>query len=707
MDTILRFATKPDQVNSKMKEWMLEYLDKNPYAQQFYSGEISGREGFEKLKWADLAAIRILDYIDHADNKYIDQNLRGATVTNNPFRLLWFAKHNGTGGAHCAFFEDMLNLFRQLNGRNKLELPEKSTIESWMERHPSGMDEDIMAVRRKNKDRIIRILINKFETGLIKSKRYHLNSELTFDEKYAKILKWWDTPQFHLRFAVKSPDLINEFLDYSLSKETMEIMFQAEEIGIPFFVNPYYLSLLNIDEPEGYVASDMAIRDYIFYTKELISEFGDIVAWEKEDIVEVGKPNAAGWILPTTDNLHRRYPEVAILIPDTVGRACGGLCSSCQRMYNFQSGILNFNLDQLRPDEKWDIKLQKLMTYFEEDTQLRDILLTGGDALMTSNPNLEKLFNAFLEMIERKREANKLRPEGEKYAEILRIRLGTRLPVYLPQRIDDHLISILSTFKEKASQLGVKQFIVQTHFESAMEITEEAKLGIERLLNAGWAVTNQLVFTSAASRRGHTAKLRKELNDIGIVPYYTFSVKGFMENSHNFATNARAVQEQMEEKVIGRIPAEKKHILKDLSSHADQLVSKLKELREEIDAPFLASDRNVLNLPGVGKSLTFRTIGITPQGRRILEFDHDHNRKHSPIINEMGKVVIIESKPIINYLKQLGDMGEDISEYDTIWGYSAGETEPRMGFYEYPDYDFELTEKITNFKIDCTEKEKH
>ena len=76
--------------------------------------------------------------------------------------------------------------------------------------------------------------------------------------------------------------------------------------------------------------------------------YGNIRAWEKEDIVEVGKPNAAGWLLPDGHNIHRRYPEVAILIPDTMGRACGGLCASCQRMYDFQSERLNFEFESLR-----------------------------------------------------------------------------------------------------------------------------------------------------------------------------------------------------------------------------------------------------------------------------------------------------------------------------------------------------------------------
>jgi lysine 2,3-aminomutase len=125
-------------------------------------------------------------------------------------------------------------------------------------------------------------------------------------------------------------------------------------------------------------------------------------------------------------------------------------------------------------------------------------------------------------------------------------------------------------------------------------------------------------------------------------------------------------------------------------------VTNISRIRTDAAIPFLASDRNVLNLPGVGKSLTFRTIGITNDGRRILEFDHDATREHSPIIEKLGKIVIIESKSIHEYLQQLDNMGEDVQEYASIYGYSLSETEPRNPIFEYPPYDYEVTEKITN-----------
>ncbi|HKK67724.1 MAG TPA: hypothetical protein VJ946_05910, partial [Bacteroidales bacterium] len=396
--------------------------------------------------------------------------------------------------------------------------------------------------------------------------------------------------------------------------------------------------------------------------------------------------------------VHRRYPEVAILIPETVGRACGGLCSSCQRMYDFQRGNLNFDLDKLRPNETWSERLERYLKYWEEDTQLRDILITGGDALMSSNKSMRRILESVYQMALRKKKANKKLPDGQKHAEIVRVRLGTRLPVYLPMRITEDLANVLREFKLKASSIGIKQFVIQTHVESPMEITPEAKAGIDKLISAGWTITNQLVFTTTASRRGHTAKLRQVLNDVGVLPYYTFSVKGFMENSAQFATNARAVQEQIEEKYIGQIAEHNYDDIRQFPLSAEKMPEQIDELRKKEKLPFLATDRNVLNMPGVGKSLTFRVIGITRDGRRILEFDHDATRRHSPIINKMGKVVIIESKSMQTYLDQLLDMGEDVEDYNNVFGYSLGETEPRMPIYEYPDYNFEITEEMTNLE---------
>ena len=699
LEEIMRESKNETEALIGVKNWVMSELVKSPDALAFYKGKTKGRIAYEKLNWEDFAAIRILDYVDNAGRSYEDLNLKGEKAVSNPVKLIWLAVTKGTGGAKPYFFDDMIQLFRQLSGTSKRVIPSSEKIYEWINRWPTGTDPRIIKLREENRDRIINIFIDKIDNGEISDRKYFFDEGSSREQKYLKMLEWWDEKSFHLRFAVREPDMLNELLGSSLDPDSMKILYDAKKQGIPFFVNPYYLSLLHVRVPYFAIGADLAIRHYIIYSEQLVKEFGEIVAWEKEDKVESGKPNAAGWLLPSHNNIHRRYPEVAILIPDTVGRACGGLCSSCQRMYDFQRGNLNFNLDKLKPKETWPEKLKHLMAYFENDSQLRDILITGGDALMSSDKSLKSLLDEIYNMAIRKTEANKKRKDGEKYAEIQRVRLGSRLPVYLPQRITSELTSILKEFKTKATKIGIKQFVIQTHFESPMEVTPESVNGISKLIESGWTITNQLVFSTAASRRGHSSKLRKVLNDIGVLTYYTFSVKGYMENNHNFATNERAVQEQLEEKIVGKIDEKYFDLIKEFPHQAENMVTNINKIRLEANLPFLATDRNVLNLPGVGKSLTYRVIGITRYGRRILEFDHDRTRSHSPIINTMGKVVIIESKSISEYLEQLVFLGEQIEDYENIYGYSIGETEPRVPLFEYPAYNYKLTEEFTNLEI--------
>jgi lysine 2,3-aminomutase len=65
----------------------------------------------------------------------------------------------------------------------------------------------------------------------------------------------------------------------------------------------------------------------------------------------------------------------------------------------------------------------------------------------------------------------------------------------------------------------------------------------------------------------------------------------------------------------------------------------------------------------------------------------------------MGKVVILESKSVREYLQQLDGIGEGTEEYAGIYGYSMGQTEERMPLFEYPPFDFAVTEQITNLDI--------
>jgi lysine 2,3-aminomutase len=654
----------------------------------------SGSSSLPEKNMQEKVAERLLRFIRYDDTS-VNELSTGEDLPVRTITHLWqFLNDRLPGDVAADLLLDLYHQFDLLE-HPRVITPSLHQVKRQMNRWPSGLDKEIIAIREANKERIVRCLIRKIEHRP-HSSPYRFEPEASPEEKHTQVKQWWNSSRFHLAMALKSPTELNAFMNHSLPEHTMQLLARAKKKQMPFFVTPYYLSLLNTGEG-GY--NDATIRTYVLYSEELVDTYGEIKAWEREDIVRNGEPNAAGWLLPDGHNIHRRYPEVAILIPDSMGRACGGLCAPCQRMYDFQSRRLNFDFEDLKPKENWEHKLRRLMQYFEDDTQLRDILITGGDALMSRDETLRKILEAVYRMAFRKKKANEKRPDGAKYAELQRVRLGTRLPVYLPLRITGELVAILKEFKEKAAGIGISQCYVQTHFQSPLEVTPEARQAVEALLSAGWMVTNQMVYTVAASRRGHAAALRRTLNSIGVVSYYTFSVKGFRENYAMFTPHSRLLQAGKEEKIFGLIPPGKRAGLHEIIQTKRPLGKYLMRFLEENKLLFAGTDRNMLNLPAIGKSMTFVTIGVTAEGKRILKFEHDAGRRHSPIINRMKEVFIVENKSPAAYLRQLKEMGENIDEYATIWHYCEGQTEPRFSLYEYPAYPFRITGEMTNLKI--------
>ncbi|MDR0988080.1 MAG: KamA family protein [Prevotellaceae bacterium] len=646
------------QLYQKELPQVVQLARTNPHPQQFKESLSAYLQSNPAYDSDALHQLQLLIRYDGANLHELSTNRPVASTTLGALHA--FLADALDEEAETDLFIDLFFQFKRLTQPPR-PLPSPQRIKSWSERWPSGLDAQVQTIRSANKERMVHVLIQKIEHRRHTPSRYRFAEGADYEEKYRQVCAWWDDFRFHLAMAAKTPSEVNRLLGNSLSPETMYLLGRARKKGMPFFVTPYYLSLLNCTH-QGY--DDESLRSYILYSPQLVEAYGHIRAWEREDMVQDGKPNAAGWLLPDGHNIHRRYPETAILIPDTMGRACGGLCASCQRMYDFQSKRLGFEFEELRPKETWEKKLRRLMAYFEEDTQLRDILITGGDALMSQNKTLRNLLEAVYRMAVRKRKANATRPDGEKYAELQRVRLGTRLPVYLPMRVNDELVEILREFKEKASAVGVSQFFIQTHFQTPLELTPQACEALHKLQQAGWLITNQLVFNVAVSRRGHTEKLRRLLHQLGVVSYYTFSVKGFEENRAVFTPACRSMQERCEEK-----------------------------------HPTRATDRNVLNLPGIGKSMTFSWVGSLPDGRRILCFDHDRTRRHSPIIDSLGKVYIVENKSVAAYLRQLDGLGEETEEYATIWNYTTGQTQPRFSLYAYPEFPFRLTGRMSNLQL--------
>lgn len=183
----------------------------------------------------------------------------------------------------------------------------------------------------------------------------------------------------------------------------------------------------------------------------------------------------------------RRYPDRLII---KVTNICGMYCRFCQRRR------LIGEHDTHEPEEK----LEKAIDYVRRNKEIRDVLITGGDAFMLSDATMEWMLKE-LRSIE--------------HVEI--IRFGTRTPVTLPQRITDNLVDILKKYHP---------IYVNTHFNNPREITEEAKAACEKLANAGIPLGNQMVLLNGVNNDKYVVrKLNQALLTVRVKPYYIFHPK--------------------------------------------------------------------------------------------------------------------------------------------------------------------------------------
>lgn len=182
--------------------------------------------------------------------------------------------------------------------------------------------------------------------------------------------------------------------------------------------------------------------------------------------------------------LTHRYPDrVLLLITDM----CSMYCRHCtRRRYAGQK-------DNEAPADY----IQKAIEYIEKTPQVRDVLLSGGDALMVSDAKLESIIK---------------RLRAIPHVEIIRI--GSRTPVVCPQRITDNLVNMLKKYHP---------IWLNTHFNHPKEITPEAKEACERMANAGIPLGNQSVLLKGINDCPNIMKrLVHGLVKIRVRPYYIY-----------------------------------------------------------------------------------------------------------------------------------------------------------------------------------------
>jgi len=301
----------------------------------------------------------------------------------------------------------------------------------------------------------------------------------------------------------------------------------------------------------------------------------------------------------------RRYPAVVILKPFNT---CPQICVYCQRNWEIEQAMAPGAL--ATPSQ-----LEAALTWIAEHPSIKEVLVTGGDPLAMEDEQLEQILSRLARI---------------EHVDLIRI--GTRTPVTMPMRITEQLASLLGSFRE----LGRREMALFTHVEHPYEITLDTARAVDRLRRAGLGVYNQQVFTFYVSRRFESALLRLLLRRIGIDPYYTFAPKGKEETNAYRVPLARIFQEIKEEARL--VPGTRR------------------------------TDEAVYNIPGLGKNylraLQHRDLlSVLPNGARVYEF-HPWEKNLSEHDVYLGIDV-----PILDYLVRLSSLGEDPSDYQSIWYY--------------------------------------
>jgi lysine 2,3-aminomutase len=274
----------------------------------------------------------------------------------------------------------------------------------------------------------------------------------------------WDDWQWQVRNRIVTVDQLKKVINLSVN--------EAEEIEgslstLRMAITPYFASLIDPTDKNCPIR-----KQAVPSVQELHLGNADM---EDPLYEEIDSP---------TPGLTHRYPDrVLLLITDQ----CSMYCRHCTRR-RFAG-----TTDRALPMEQID----KAVNYIREHPEIRDVLLSGGDALLLSDERLEIIIKKLREI---------------PHVEI--IRLGTRTPVVMPQRITEDLVNMLKKYHP---------IYVNIQFNHPKEITKTSEVACDRLNGAGIPIGNQSVLLKGINDQPAIMKeLVQGLLKIRVKPYYIY-----------------------------------------------------------------------------------------------------------------------------------------------------------------------------------------
>ncbi|MEW5817614.1 MAG: KamA family radical SAM protein [Spirochaetota bacterium] len=259
-------------------------------------------------------------------------------------------------------------------------------------------------------------------------------------------------------------DLPADFVITESEKNYFENTARGGSLG--FSVTPYYFSLAE-NNP-----SDPIRRQFM----PSMDEFA-VKTYELED------PLGENRFSPCTRLIHRYQDRALLLVTDS----CAVYCRHC-----FRRSFTRLNRGIISMEE-----LGNVIAYLKRHDEIMELLISGGDPLMLDNQELEMILD---------------RITGARKDLVLRV--GTRAPVVLPQRIDNGLLSVLKSYLP---------LWVITQFNHPREITAQSRKAVSSLVDSGIPVLNQTVLLRGVNDDEDTlALVCRELVKIRVKPYYLF-----------------------------------------------------------------------------------------------------------------------------------------------------------------------------------------
>ncbi len=285
----------------------------------------------------------------------------------------------------------------------------------------------------------------------------------------------WNDWRWQLRNRVRTLEQLSRFLDLSVDEMAAISNSRAR---LPLSITPYYASLLDPADP-----SHPLRRTVVPVSAECVRCPG-----EAED------PLGEDMDSPVEGLVHR-YPDRVLFL---VTESCAANCRYCTR-----SRVVDARTACLGLKRNWERAIQ----YIESTPQIRDVLVSGGDPLTLSDEKLQWLLS---------------RLRAIRHVELLRI--GTRVPVVLPQRVTPELPRMLKRFHP---------LWMSIHFTHAQELTPESETACGRLADAGIPLGSQTVLLAGINDTTETMReLMHGLVRIRVKPYYLYQCDPILGSTH-------------------------------------------------------------------------------------------------------------------------------------------------------------------------------